>query len=68
MMLGGIGAGSVLMHFLGWDPLIGSVRDLTIWLAGFSILGAFEFKTLRRMPTYRELTYRDKHGKWRWER
>jgi hypothetical protein len=68
LMLGGFAAISVLMHLLGLDPLIGSIGDLALYLVMFSILAAAEFRTLRRLPVSRELTYHYKHGKWRWER
>ncbi len=67
-MLGGFGVFSVVMHFFGFDPLIETIRDFTIYFVMFSILGAMEFRTLRRLPVSRELSYFYKHGKWRWER
>jgi hypothetical protein len=68
MMIGGFAGISVLMHLVGLHPLIDSIGDLTMYLVMFSILAAAEFRTLRRLPVHRELTYRYKHGKWRWER
>ena len=67
-MLGGFIAASALMHLVGMDPLIQNARDVTIYLVMALILGAVEFRALRRNPVLRELAYRYKHGKWRWER
>jgi hypothetical protein len=68
MMLGGFGAISVLMHLVGMEPLISTIEDLGIYLIVFLMLGFAEFRSLRRLPVFRELSYRYKHGKWRWER
>jgi hypothetical protein len=68
LLLGGFIAISALMHLVGMDPLIQGVQDMAIYLVIALILGAWEFKTFRQLPVRRELAYRYKHGKWRWER
>jgi hypothetical protein len=67
-MVGGMTSLGALFDYLGWFPLDLSPASVGINF-GVQMLGALIFAPyFMRAPLKRELNYRHKNGKWRWER